>query len=66
MKSRPQRLTEALDELRLLLDEIKSWRENIEGTNLEMTQKYQDLEDTEEKLEEAISILEDVVFPGMY
>jgi len=78
--SRAKRLQEAvakiqqgLDEIQSLYDEIESWRSNMDGTNLESTQKYQDLEECEGYLDDAIgdienavSTLDDVMFPGMF
>jgi hypothetical protein len=41
----------SISEIQLLLDEICSWRDNIEGTALENTQKYSDLQECVEILE---------------
>jgi len=78
-KSRTDRLNNALDEIRNqimeiegLRDEITQWKEGMEGTNLENTQKYQDLEQCEQDLDTLIDDLNSAVdstspeFPGMY
>lgn len=76
--SRAERLAEAssmledakgiIEELR---DEIDQWKSGMEGTNLESTQKYQDLEECFTALDEAVSNIENVdvdniSFPGMF
>ena len=78
-KSRTDRLNNALDEIRNqimeiegLRDEITQWKEGMEGTNLENTQKYQDLEQCEQDLDTLIDDLNSAVdstspeFPGMF
>lgn len=79
-KSRNKRLSEAigqlnngLAEVQALQEEIESWRDNMAGTNLESTDKYQQLEDcattlesASGEIENAISELETVEFPGMF
>jgi predicted nuclease with TOPRIM domain len=64
--SRGTRLSDAISDIQTLLDEITEWREKLEGTNFENTQKYSDLEDCESNLQEGIDALENVSFPGMY
>lgn len=79
-KSRATRLAEAvskiqdgLSEIESLYDEIQEWHDGMEGTNLESTDKFTALEECAETLdqgkdeiENAISELEGVDFPGMY
>ena len=65
---------EARDEVEALKDEITSWREGMEGTNLENTDKYSELEECESELEDVFDEIDnieievggDVNFPGMY
>ena len=78
--SRASRLAEAIskiqdgmDEIRSLADEISEWRGNLEGTNLENTQKYSELQECEDGLNEAaesieagVNDLENIEFPQMY
>jgi hypothetical protein len=40
-----------LGEIESHMDEMTSWRDNMEGTNLENTQKYSDVSETAEELE---------------
>ena len=58
-----------------LKDEITSWREGMEGTNLENTAKYGELEECEDALETLMDEIDsieaevsgdDIMFPGMY
>ena len=79
-KSRSTRLAEALEgldpivvDVQQLYDEIESWKSGMEGTNLESTYKYEQLEQACEGLEEIVSELEDlkekhtdIEFPGMF
>ena len=78
--SRADRLSEAMakvleakEEIELLKDEIDNWKSNMEGTNLEYTYKYEQLEECYGVLEEIQDELEnitdregDVMFPGMF
>ena len=79
-KSRATRLLEALDlieqgmsEIDALAEEMESWRDNMTGTNLENTQKYQDVEECAETLRQAHDDIENgkseaegIEFPGMF
>lgn len=76
--SRAERLEEAksmLDDAKSIIeelrDEIEQWKTGMEGTNLENTQKYQDLEECYSTLDDAVSNLENmeldsISFPGMF
>ena len=73
-KSRPtrsERLNQTLDkieelaeEIAFLHDEIGDWKEKLEGTNLENTQKYTDLEECESALDELQQNFEDAINAG--
>lgn len=79
-KSRATRLDEAMtnliepiEEVRILKEELEEWMSNLQGTNLEYTTKYEQLEEAVSLLEELESGLEDiqsnadmVEFPGMF
>ena len=79
-KSRADRLSKAMsnvlmarDEIELLMEEIGNWRDNLEGTNLENTYKYEQLEECFGVLEELLDELDntigredDVIFPSMF
>jgi hypothetical protein len=79
-KSRSTRLSEALGnidpivvDIQDIFDEVENWKSGMEGTNLENTYKYEQLEQACEGLEEIISELEDlkekhteIEFPGMF
>lgn len=79
-KSRATRLSEAvskiqdgLSEIESLHDEIQEWHDGMEGTNLESTDKFNALEECaqaldqgKDEIENAISELENVEFPGMF
>jgi len=63
----------AKEEVEMLRDEIASWQENMEGTNLESTTKYEalgecadELDEIVEQLEEAVNISEGIMFPSMF
>ena len=78
--SRAKRLEKALEEIRSglgtveeLRDEIDNWKTNLEGTNLENTEKYSLLEETfdtleqsHDEIESACDELDNVEFPGMF
>jgi len=66
MASRSNRLSEAADTVQELQDEIMEWREKLEGTNLENTEKYQELQDCEDALQEVIDSMQNVEFPGAF
>ena len=79
-KSRATRLDEAMtnlvepiEEVRILKEELEEWMSNLQGTNLENTTKYEQLEEAVSLLEDLESGLEDiqsnadmVEFPGMF
>jgi methyl-accepting chemotaxis protein len=54
-------LDNAKSDLQELADEMDNWRSNMEGTNLEYTQKYQDVSDCADTLQDQLGSLEDVV-----
>jgi predicted nucleic acid-binding Zn-ribbon protein len=47
-------------EVECLRDEIESWKSNLEGTNLEASNKYQMLSDAYDALESGVSSLEGI------
>ena len=79
-KSRSDRLEDAItncidskEEVDSLYEEIESWMDNMNGTNLENTEKFQQLEYCIEQLSEIKDILEQlenyqstVEFPSMF
>ncbi len=79
-QSRADRLQAALDkieeatgEIEELRDEITQWKEGLEGTNLENSAKYGELEECADSLDSAIDNIRSaadeasgVSFPGMY
>jgi len=79
-KGRSDRLEEAIGncidgkaEVDSLYDEIEQWMENMAGTNLESTYKYDQLSDCLEQLYEIQQLMEQledfqgtVEFPGMF
>ncbi|MEM2738288.1 MAG: hypothetical protein QXK93_04825 [Candidatus Bathyarchaeia archaeon] len=54
-------LEDAKDDLYALYEEMDSWRSNMEGTNLEYTQKYEMVSECADILEEQCSRLEDFI-----
>ena len=67
------KISEGLADIEALKDEIEEWRDGMEGTNLENTQKYEDLNECADALEtgysdieDAVSELENIEFPGMF
>lgn len=79
-KSRATRCADAiaeiqsgLDAINELKDEIENWRDGLQGTNLENSDKYdqlesciQELEQGADEIESGISSLESAEFPTMY
>jgi len=79
-KSRATRLGDAISKIEEgkgiiedLQAEIDEWKSGMEGTNLEFTQKYQDLENCLSELQDLIDSLDDSVsnsesieFPTMF
>lgn len=53
------RVGNAVETIESLRDELDEWHSNMDGTGLENTEKYQQLEDAVEQLEAACSALED-------
>ena len=51
------------DGIQELHDEIESWHDNMQGTNLENTQKYSDLEDCMGELDNVISSIDGISDP---
>ena len=51
-----------ISEIECLRDEIENWKSGMEGTNLENSSKYSDLEECYDSLENGISELEDLDF----
>jgi len=67
------KIDEGLSEIEALADEMDSWRDNMQGTNLENTEKYSRVEETADTLrqgyddiESARGDLDSVEFPGMF
>ena len=67
------KIDDAISELEALHGEMQDWADNMSGTNLENTEKYQRVEEAASQLEDGISGLQDgrdsldeVEFPGMY
>lgn len=67
--------SQAYDEINELKNELDSWKTGLEGTNLENSQKYSQLEDAIDALETLADDIQqyetevptaDVTFPGMY
>lgn len=63
----------AIDEIRELQDEIGNWKSGLEGTNLENSSKFTELEECYDFLEDVLYEIEnaceganDIVFPGMF
>jgi methyl-accepting chemotaxis protein len=54
-------LNDAKDEIASLADEMSEWRDNMEGTNLEYTSKYETVSESADTLEDQSSSLEDVI-----
>lgn len=64
-------VSDAKDLVQELHDEIEQWKSGMDGTNLESTGKYQELEECESSLQEIIDALEgcdfgSTSFPSMY
>jgi len=66
MASRANRLQEAINTVEELQEEIFSWKQNMEGTNLENTSKYEQLQECEDQLQEVLDAMEYVEFPGAF
>jgi chromosome segregation ATPase len=54
-------LNNAKDEIESLSDEMSSWRDNMEGTNLEYTSKYETVSESADMLEDQLGSLENVI-----
>ena len=79
-KSRVDRFDEAMgnfskafNEIETIKDELENWKDGIEGTNLENTDKFSDLCDAVagltkgcDLIDKALDHLEDVEIPGAY
>ena len=79
-QSRASRLSDAMsnillakEEIEMLRDEIENWKDGMEGTNLENTYKYEQLDECYEGFEDIINDLDDItgreddiLFPGMF
>jgi hypothetical protein len=50
-------------EVQDLADEMRSWSDNVQGTNLENTDKMQTVSETADTLENAVSTLDNLSFP---
>lgn len=64
-------LNDATREIELVKEELEDWKYKLEGTNLENTNKYSELEDAVENLvkgwdhlDKAIGHLDEVEIPG--
>jgi len=80
IKSRRKRLEEVVEqvnislvELEALRDEMVNWYEGMDGTNLEHTMKFTQVEECADMLDNIVSTIEDardesmtVEFPGMF
>jgi chromosome segregation ATPase len=55
-----ENIGQATSEFETLADELESWKDNMSGTNLENTQKYQDLETVVDTLRDCISTAEEI------
>ena len=76
--SRAKRFSEAISkieegksEIEELMGEIESWKDNMEGANMEHLPKYEEVEQCYDALDEIIRSLEEACdnepeFPGMY
>ena len=53
------------DEIQNLADEMRSWSDNVRGTNLENTEKMQTVSDTADTMENAASTLDGLSFPTL-
>ena len=67
------KIDDAISELEELQGEMQDWADNMSGTNLENTEKYQRVEETASLLEDGINelqsgrdSLDEVEFPGMF
>jgi hypothetical protein len=56
-------LDSAKQDLTMLAEEMRSWADNMDGTGLENTQRYERVDEAASQLEEAQSSLEDVEIP---
>jgi chromosome segregation ATPase len=54
-------LNNAKGEIESLSDEMSSWRDNMEGTNLEYTSKYETVSESADVLEDQLGNLENVI-----
>lgn len=54
---------EAKADLEILSEEMRTWADNMSGTALESTMKYEQVEDCASELEDAVSNLENIVIP---
>lgn len=57
------KIESAKGEVESLRDEIIEWRDNMSGTNLEHTAKYDELGECADELDEAVSNLEEISDP---
>lgn len=57
------KIESAKGEVESLRDEITEWRDNMSGTNLEHTAKYDELGECADELDEAVSNLEEISEP---
>jgi len=56
-------LEDATTEVQDLIEELQSWHDGMDGTNLEYSQKYSDLEEAIDELERVASTLQDIDLP---
>ena len=69
MEAAVERIQEGLSEIENLKTELEDWRDNMSGTNLETTQKFEELEEAidlldtaQNDIESALSEAENVEF----
>lgn len=55
----------AKEEILSLIEEIEQWKEGMEGTNLENSSKFSDLEQLLSELEDLENELNNIQFPGV-
>lgn len=68
-----QKINDGLEEIQSLQEEMQDWYDNMSGTNLESTEKYEtvgecadSLQTTADDLESTVSEAEGIEFPGMF
>lgn len=49
------------EDVETLLAEMESWRDKLDGTNFEATEKFEDIEECIAQLEEGLAYLEEII-----